>query len=144
MTHDVTRDGQRDTCYTTHHASVTICLTLHNHTDAYYALLRAVCRQIAAVPPPPHLAAGHVGHGAVGLDGLQLVQAPVQLLQRLARPPDIVFVWKAKISSEGHNILFCMSEPEGSERARWEKGRWGPDTMDARLKIFFISTMLLG
>ena len=94
--------------------------------------------------PPPHLAAGHVGHGAVGLDGLQLVQAPVQLLQRLARPPDIVLVWKAKISSEGHNILFCMSEPEGSERARWEKGRWGPDTMDARLKIFFISTMLLG
>lgn len=30
-----------------------------------------------------HLAAGHVGHGPVGLDGLQLVQAPVQLLQRL-------------------------------------------------------------
>ena len=34
-----------------------------------------------------YLAAGHVGHGAVGLDGLQLVQAPVQLLQRLQRHP---------------------------------------------------------
>ena len=40
----------------------------------------------------PYLARGHVRHAPVGLDGLQLVQAPVQLLQRLQGYPDKVFI----------------------------------------------------
>ena len=41
-----------------------------------------------------YLAARHVRHRSVGLDGLQLVQAPVQLLQRLQRHPQEVLIWK--------------------------------------------------
>ena len=39
-----------------------------------------------------YLARGHVGDGPVGLDGLQLVEAPVQLLQGLDRRPDVVLI----------------------------------------------------
>ena len=42
----------------------------------------------------PYLAGGHVRDGAVGLDGLQLVQTPVQLLQRLNRHPEKCLIWE--------------------------------------------------
>ena len=40
-----------------------------------------------------HLAGRHVGDGPVRLDGLQLVQAPVQLLQGLNGRPHEVLVY---------------------------------------------------
>jgi hypothetical protein len=39
-----------------------------------------------------YLAASHVGHRSVGLDRLQLIQAPVQLLQSLDRKPDVTLI----------------------------------------------------
>ena len=43
-----------------------------------------------------YLAGGHVGDGAVGLHRLQLVQTPVQLLQRLRRQTDKALVCSAQ------------------------------------------------
>ena len=47
-----------------------------------------------------YLAGRHVGDRPVGLDGLQLVQAPVQLLQSLKRHPEKCFICKDKTLCE--------------------------------------------
>ena len=86
-----------------------------------------------------HLAAGHVGDRPVGLDGLQLVEAPVQLLQRLPRSLDIILVCKHSVihwtdltvSGKGNWSKLCVvGRPEGSLLARWLKA--GPEARDGR------------
>ena len=47
-----------------------------------------------------YLAGRHVGDRPVGLDGLQLVQAPVKLLQSLKRHPEKCFICKDKTLCE--------------------------------------------
>ena len=44
----------------------------------------------------PYLAGGHVANGPVGLDGFQLVQAPVEFLQRLHRQSGVRFICTGK------------------------------------------------
>ena len=41
-----------------------------------------------------YLCGGHVGDGAVGLDALELLEAPVQLLKGLQRQPSMVLLCK--------------------------------------------------
>ena len=43
-----------------------------------------------------YLGGGHVGDGAVRLDALELLEAPVQLLQGLQRQPSMVLLCKER------------------------------------------------
>ena len=45
----------------------------------------------------PYLAGGHVWNWLVGLDRLQLVQAPVKLLKSLDGTLDMIFIWNMNI-----------------------------------------------
>ena len=51
----------------------------------------------------PYLGGGHVGDGAVRLDALELLEAPVELLEGLERQPRMVVVsckdWKKNSKS---------------------------------------------
>ena len=110
------------TCYTTRITSS----SLHHSTFGGCTPCATQCNRYDTALEITHLAACHVGHGPVGLDGLQLVQAPVQLLQCLPRPPDIILVCKHKIIPPDHialqSDLRAPSEPgertEGGDQTR--------------------------
>ena len=58
-----------------------------------------------------YLARGHVRDRPVGLDRLQLVQAPVQLLQRLDRQPHVQVVLNTHTHTL-YNLMFPLTSNE--------------------------------
>ena len=56
----------------------------------------------------PYLAGGHVRHRAMGLDGLQLIQAPVQLLQRLNRHSEKCLIWEENAEDDNFYRILVL------------------------------------